>query len=349
MLSSWVAAWVREYEEEYEPCVTVALRNGEVVGAAPFVVNRNGRVRVAQFVGAHESFLADVMLAEGESTSVAERLLEPLEQAGAAALNAFGMPGDSVLAQATGSRLHTVPRAGSPVLEMPDGWEAAYERRTSKERRSKDRGSTRRLNKLGELEVTVARDGVAVGEALDAAFAIHRSRWEGRPDGSTFGQPERSAFIRSALCRLADEGRYGICLVRLDGRGVAFASFFQIGTTFYGDRTAFDPEFSRFGPGGMAQRHVIADCAARGVRRVEYLGDAEAYKRSLADRLDPVYQGVGLAHGVTGRLYTAKVLGTIAARKQLKKQKWLHRMYRSGALKLPSGCVALAASGIPGA
>ncbi len=120
---------------------------------------------------------------------------------------------------------------GAPVLEMPDGWEAEYERRTSKERRSKDRGMERRLRKLGTFGVVVARDGDDVADALEDAFKIHRARWEGRPDGSTFGQPERANFMRAALRGLADDGRYGICLLRLDGRGVAFASFFQIGST----------------------------------------------------------------------------------------------------------------------
>ena len=193
LLASWVSGWLREYESEFEPCITVATRGSEVVGISPFVVNRNGRIRVAEFVGRHESALADVLLAPDEPVATAQKLLGPLGQSGADVVNASGLPGDSVLARAAGKRLRTIPRVGSPVLEMPDGWPAVYERRVSSERRSKHRGAERRLQKLGSLEVVVAHEGPEVAEALDEAFEIHRARWQGRPDGSSFGQPDARA------------------------------------------------------------------------------------------------------------------------------------------------------------
>jgi CelD/BcsL family acetyltransferase involved in cellulose biosynthesis len=333
-LNTWVAAWMREFGEQFDPCITVAARAERIVGIAPFVVRRGGRVRPAHFVGGHESSLADVLLAPGEPIETAQKLLEPLAESGASALNAYGVPGDSVLARAAGDRLRVIPRVGSPVLEMPEGWPAAYERRMSKDRRSKDRRHERRLNELGSLEIAVAVDGPALGEALDTAFEIHRARWEGRPDGSSFGRPERQPFMRDTLMRLGDQGRYGMCLLRVDGRGVAFASWFRIGTTFYGHRTAFDPEFARCGPAKIAQRYAIAASSESGATRVEYLGDAEDYKRQMADRLDPMHQCVGLANGLAGQMYVAKVVGAIAARKRLKKIDRLHRLYRSGAVRV---------------
>ena len=332
-LSSWVAAWVREFAEEFEPCITVASRGERVVGIAPFVVRRGGRVRVAHFVGGHESSLADVLLAPDEPIATAEQLLESLPRLGADALNAYGVPGDSVLARAAGKHLRLIPRVGAPVMEMPDGWQAAYERRASSKRRTKNRAAERNLGKEGALEVVLAQEPHAVAPAIDEAFEIHRLRWQGRPDGSTFGLPERNDFMRSAVTQLAREGRYGICLLRLDGRGIAFATWFEIGTTFYGHRTGFDPEFARFTPGQIAQRHAFAAASLHGVRRIEFLGDADDYKLSLADRLDPMHQAVGLARGLEGHLYIAKVLATIEARKRLKKVERLHRAYRSGSLR----------------
>jgi len=331
-LNTWVAAWMREFGEQFEPCITVATRGESIAGIAPFVVRRGGHVRPAHFVGGHESSLADLLLAPGEPIETAQKLLEPLAESGASALNAYGVPGDSVLARAAGDRLKVIPRVGSPVLEMPDGWPAAYERHASKDRRSKERRSERRLGELGSLEITEATDGPAIGEALDTAFEIHRARWEGRPDGSSFGRPERQPFMRETLMRLGDEGRYAICLMRLDGRGVAFASWFRIGTTVYGHRTAFDPEFARYGPAKIAQRHAIAAASESGAVRVEFLGDAEEYKRQMADRLDPMHQCVGLATGLVGQMYVARVIGTIGARKRLKKIDSLHRLYRSGGM-----------------
>jgi CelD/BcsL family acetyltransferase involved in cellulose biosynthesis len=138
--------------------------------------------------------------------------------------------------------------------------------------------------------------------------------------------------MRETLMRLGDQGHYVICVLRLDGRGVAFAAWFRIGTTLYGHRTAFDPEFARFGPAKIAQRHALAAASESGATRVEFLGDAEEYKRQMADRLDPMHQCVGLANGLAGQLYVARVIGTIGARQRLKKIDRLHRLYRSGAV-----------------
>jgi CelD/BcsL family acetyltransferase involved in cellulose biosynthesis len=329
LLASWVASWLREFGDQFDPCITVATRGDLLVGIAPFVVRRSNRL--AHFVGGHESSLADLQLAPGEGLATAQQLLRPLAESGASALNAYGVPGDSALMRAAGSRLRAIPRAGAPVLEMPDGWEAAYERRTSKNRRSEDRRYERRLNDLGSVEITVSRDVSDVEEALGAALEIHRRRWQGRPDGSSFGDARRTGFMRTAVAQLAGQGRYGICLVRLDGRGVAFASWFQIGATIYGHRTAFDPEFSRFAPGQLAQRRGLAASGEAGATRVEFLGDADEYKRRFADRLDPMHQCVGLASGIGGHLKVARVLGAVEARKRLKKHERLHRLYRSGA------------------
>jgi CelD/BcsL family acetyltransferase involved in cellulose biosynthesis len=334
LLASWVAAWVREFDDEFEPCITVAERRLRVVGIAPFVLRRGGHARVAQFVGADESSLADLLVAPGEPSATAETLLESLPLAGADALNGYGVPGDSILARTAGKRLRMIPRVSAPVLEMPDGWEAAYERRVPGPRRSKHRAAERRLAREGELEIVVGDDPASVSALLDEAFAIHELRWRGRPDGSTFGRPERNAFMRGAIAKLAADGRYGICLLRLGGRGIAFASWFSVGTTAYGHRTAYDPAFARFGPGLIAVRHRSAAASERGARRFEFLGDADESKLALSDRLDPLYQGVGLARGIEGRLYVGKVLGTIEARKRLKRIDVIHRAYRSGTFRV---------------
>ena len=39
---------------------------------------------------------------------------------------------------------------------------------------------------------------------------------------------------------------------------------------------------------------AIEAAAAEGATRVEFLGGAERYKLELADRLEPLYQGLGL-------------------------------------------------------
>jgi CelD/BcsL family acetyltransferase involved in cellulose biosynthesis len=249
------------------------------------------------------------------------------------ALDVFGLPGGSVLSAAAGSRLRVIERVESPVTEMPDGWDDAYRRHTSSNRRNQDRRRERQLEALGTLESSLATTGEAVLRDLPDAFLLHHMRWQGRPDGSTFGLPAGQSFQRAALPQLADEGRFAMLTLRLDGRPIAFHCWFVAGSSIYLHRNAFDAGLSRYGPGLVALRRSLAAASELGARRVEYLGGAEQFKRDLADRFEPLHQGFGLASGPAGHAYVARAQLAIAVRKRLKRSERLHRLYLSGALR----------------
>jgi CelD/BcsL family acetyltransferase involved in cellulose biosynthesis len=333
LLSAWVGAWLLEPSFGHRPYLLVAERGDEIAGIAPFVIRQHGRASIAEFAGAHESALADIMLAPGEPDSTARMLLGALPASGADALDVFGLPADSALAAAAGSQMRVIERVESPVTEMPDGWDDAYARHTSSNRRNQDRRRERQLGELGKLETSFATDAATVRADLPAALELHHLRWQGRPDGSTFGSPEGQRFQGVALPQLADQGRFAMLTLRLDGRPIAFHSWFVIGDAIYLHRNAFDAGLSRYGPGLVALRRSLAAASERGARRVEYLGGAEQFKRDLADRFAPLHQGFGLAHGVVGNAYVKRAQLAIAVRKRLKRNERLHRLYLSGALR----------------
>jgi CelD/BcsL family acetyltransferase involved in cellulose biosynthesis len=333
LFSAWVIAWLAEQAFASEPYVLVAERGGELVGFAPFVMRRAGRTRVAMFAGAHESALGDIVLAPGEPRETARMLLGALPGSGMDALDVFGLPGNSVLAEAAGSRLRLIERVESPVTEMPEGWDEAYKRHTSSNRRNQDRRRERQLEELGTLETSLATTSEAVLRDLPDAFALHHMRWQGRPDGSTFGLAAGQRFQRVALPQLADEDRFAMLTLRLDGRPIAFHCWFVAGSSIYLHRNAFDATLSRYGPGLVALRRSLAAASERGARRVEYLGGAEQFKRDLADRFEPLHQAFGLARGPAGHAYVARAQLAIALRKRLKRSERLHRLYLSGALR----------------
>ncbi len=334
LLSTWVRAWLAEPSFECEPVLVLAERPAGLVGVAPFIVQRHGRARIASFVGSHESALGDILLAPGEAPSLGRELLDAVvASARPDALDVFGLPAASNLARAAGERMTLVERVEAPVTEMPEGWEEAYTRHASSKRRSTDRRRERQLSELGNLEYSLATDGEGVLRDLPDAFELHRLRWEGRPDGSTFGTPGGQRFQRDALPRLADEGHFAMLTVRIDGKPVAFMNWFVIGSTIFLYRNGYDESVGRFGPGLVTLRRAMALASERGARRMEYLGGGERYKRELADRFDPMYQGYGLARGPIGHAYVARARMSIALRRRLKKSERLHKLYTSGALR----------------
>jgi CelD/BcsL family acetyltransferase involved in cellulose biosynthesis len=330
LLHGWLAEWWRHYGAGARLAVVVARRDGRLTGAAPMMIRRRGTARVARFLGAHESALGDLLLAEGEPRETGRSLVEALRSEPFDYADVFGLPVGSVLAEASGSSLPVVERVAAPVLDIPDGWEATYESKTSSKKRNLHRRRRRQLSEVGVVEFAYGRTRADLEPMLEEAFVIHDRRWHGRPDGSTFGTPEGKVFHRAAVRRLADENVLRLLVLRVGGRPVAFDYSFYLGGAVYLHRLGFDPVLARYSPGLVATLESLRLATDEGATRVEFLGGDERYKLELADRLEPLHQGIGLARNTHGALASRQRLLLIEARKTLKRSQRLKRLYLRG-------------------
>ncbi len=346
LLHAWIAAWWRHAEGEgWRLRVHVARREGRLVAALPLAVRRKGALRVAQFAGGHLSALADLMLAPGAGPDEAGALLELVAAGDHDHVDVFGLPADSNLARAAGSGLKLIPRAESPVLELGRGWDVVYKERTASKRRNLHRRRRRQIGELGELELAVARTPSEVEPALEEALRLHALRREGRPDASEFSSRPGGGFQREALLALAADDRTRIVTLRLDGRAIAYNCYLWLARTVYVHSMAFDPEHGRLSPGQVTTLDTMAVAAEEGALRVEFLGGAERYKVELADRIEPMHEGLGLAHGVAGRIGVAAGAGSIAVRLRAKRSPALQRLYVDGLAPMRRARARVGASG----
>jgi len=331
LLHAWLTAWWRHAEPDgWRLRIHVARTDGRLVAALPLAVMRKGPLRVAAFAGGHLSALADMLVAPGASRDAADALVELARTGDHDHLDVFGLPADSRLAASARGDLRLIARAESPVLELGRGWETIYKERTPSKRRSLHRRRRRQLGELGALSLTVARTPEEVEPALDEALRLHALRREGKPDGSEFSSRPGGGFQREALLALAAEDMTRIVTLRLDGKAVAYHCYMWLERTMYVHSLAFDPEYARFSPGQVTTLDAIAVAAEEGAVRVEFLGGAERYKVELADRLEPMHQGLGLAGGVAGRIGVAAGAGSIALRLRAKRSPALQRLYVEG-------------------
>jgi CelD/BcsL family acetyltransferase involved in cellulose biosynthesis len=180
---------------------------------------------------------------------------------------------------------------------------------------------------MGALETHVAATQPELRRALEEAFALHARRWNGRPDGSGFAAPAGRRFQREAVLALAGDGVPRIVVLRLDGRPIAFTAFFLLAGTMVLHRLAFDPRFGRWSPGLLATHDALAVAAAEGARRAELLGGSEVYKRTLAERADPLHVGLGLARGARGRAELTCRRAALTARRELARRPRLRRAW----------------------
>ncbi|HWM10353.1 MAG TPA: GNAT family N-acetyltransferase [Solirubrobacteraceae bacterium] len=329
LLHGWLAEWCRHYGADAELRVHVARRDGRLVGALPLVQRRRAGVRVATFMGGPEAVLPDVLLAAGETSDVCAALARRLGESGCDVVDFNGLPEQSRIAAALG-RLEVIQRIEAPVLDLTGDWDAVYREKTSSKKRSLHRRRRRQLADLGRVDVSVARSPDELGPALEEAFALHALRWDGRPDGSGFATTRGRSFHRAAMARLAAIEVARIVTLRVAGRAVAFHYYFALEGCMYVHRLAFDPTLARFSPGLVNTLDAIEAADAEGLRRVEFLGGDERYKVELADRFEPLYQGVGALSSARGRAYAAARMNGIRLRLRLKHSPRLRRLYFDG-------------------
>ncbi|MDQ2982472.1 MAG: GNAT family N-acetyltransferase [Actinomycetota bacterium] len=331
LLHGWVSQWWRHCGNGAELAIYVARRDGQLVGALPLFTWRTAGLRVTEFVGGQLSALADVLLLDPADEATTRMLCERTAETGGDLVDLFGLPGNSRLAHALGDeRLRLIERVEAPVLELEGGWDAVYREKTDSKKRNLHKRRRRQLAELGRLEVTTARTLEELEPALEDAFALHELRWAGRPDGSGFATESGRRFHQDALRELAKIDAPRIVTLKLDGRPIAFHYFFAFANRMYVHRLAFDPELSRYSPGLVNTLDALQAAADEGLERVEYLGGAERYKLELSDRLEPLYQGLGLAGSLKGRAVLAARLGKIRARRRLRSSHTLHRLYLNG-------------------
>lgn len=345
LLHDWLLEWWRHFGRDAALAVHVAYRGDRLVAALPLFVQRRLGLRVARFLGGHESALADLLLASDEDVSVAERLAERIGSTRTDLLDVFGLPGRSRLAAALGpSRLRLVARVEAPVLDVPSDWETFYRTRVRRSRRKEIRRRLRNLARLGKLEVRVLRAPDELEPVLDDAFRLHALRWRGRPDHSTFGTPTGSRFHRAALRALAAQDVARVVTLTLDGRTIAFLCYFVLCGRAYLYRQAFDPELAQFALGIINILEALKAATEEGLTRVEFLGGREPFKVEFADRIDPLYEGLGLARTLPAQALLAVRLLGIRAWLRLKRLGVARHLYYEGLAPARRAAAALRGS-----
>lgn len=313
LLHCWVVEWWRHYGEGCRLAVEVAFRGDELAGALPLINYSHRGLRIGTFIGARQSALADTLVAEGEGPELVDALADRAMASEHDYVDLFGLSGQGWLAGLSGPRrLELFERIEAPVVDLSDGWEAVYRRKTNSRKRAHHKHRRRQLAELGEVEVSTARTLDELEPALEEAFRLHALRWRGRPDGSGFVTATGKQFTRAVMPGLAEIDVSRIVLMRIDGRPVAFSWYLLLERNVFLHRLGFDPAYSRFSPGMVNALDSIELAAAEGAVKAEFLGGAERHKLELADGFEPLHLGLGLPGSAKGR-------AAVAARSH-----WLH-------------------------
>jgi len=138
-----------------------------------------------------------------------------------------------------------------PMLESLLDGQTYLQKAISPEHFRELRRQWRKLDRLGALSYTVARQPADIRVRMEEFLLLEASGWKGRSRTAMINDRYRAAFAREAITNLAETDGVRIHTLDLDGRAIASMVVFLMGGEAYTWKTAYDEEFAKYSPGKL--------------------------------------------------------------------------------------------------
>ena len=285
----WLRTWWDSFGHDRTLNIMVARAGRRIIALAPLMLERarmNGvPVRRVQFLHNDHTPKADVIVAERED--------EAFDALWAAILKARSqwdvlqfsqLPGDSPTHRqigrlaAAGSYPTTLWQSDvSPYVELTNDWNAYLQGRNAKLRQNL-RNRLHRLSQLGDVSLQVISDRASVHSARDHALALEASGWKRDAGTAINSDPNVQRFYTLLADRAVDQGWLTLLFLTVNGKRIAtaYSSRYQDRLSFF--KTGYDPHYAKYAPFKLLTYFAIRDGYAKGLREVDFLGDAEPWK-----------------------------------------------------------------------
>jgi CelD/BcsL family acetyltransferase involved in cellulose biosynthesis len=165
----------------------------------------------------------------------------------------------------------------SPYLALTDSWDEYFGRLPAKFR-SNLRNRLSRLTRIGQPELEVLDDRVAIEAASEDAWRLESSGWKREEGTAITSDPGVHRFYRRLIERGSAAGWLRLLFLKAGGTRIAtsYGAFF--GGRLFLFKTGYDPAFAPCAPFKLLTYFAIQDAYARGLTEVDFLGDTEPWK-----------------------------------------------------------------------
>lgn len=168
-----------------------------------------------------------------------------------------------------------------PAMRLATDW-PAMEARWSKSHRGDLRRQERRLAQLGTVQLVRCHDRREIAGRLPLLAAMHRAEWQSRGHASEFARPHAARFLAGLAAGLPAASLHHAEL-RLDGRPIAIALFFQAGGALLNYKSAYDPAFAAYSPAKVMLALMTRSAVAGGLQLLDFMQGEEPYKATWCD------------------------------------------------------------------
>lgn len=272
----WVTAWWRAFGAG-DLSVGCLRKDGRLVAVLPVASGRDGLRTATNYHTPQSGILA-------ESRDDARALVQTLLQDRPSRLAVEGItaagPDMAACREAAENcryRILVRPFQKACYLEL-SGSRDEYTARLSRNLRTDLRRCRRRLDAAGTVTASVHDGADGLDDLLDRSFAVEASGWKGERGTAIRSSPQTLGFYTDIARWAAVRDMLRLCFLRLDDRPLATYFALESHGTWHLLKGGYDNDFRRCSPGKLLMHDVIRHCYASGVDRIEFHGDAEAYK-----------------------------------------------------------------------
>ena len=283
MRPAWFEAWFAAFRPS-GAAVLAAYRDQQLVGVLPLFEDRGAVVSPTNYHTPHFYPIAED-----------DKVLQALIEAGLAAARrrldlSFVDADEPVLRLITrhtaegGWRTLVRPVERSPYVELDGTWEG-FEATLPSRRRRDMRRRERRLEAEGSVGFERVEQSDRLADLLQEGWAVEASGWKGA-DGTAVATDEAARpFYRQVGEWAAAAGFLRLFFLRVDGRAIGFAFCMADARSLYVLKIGFDQDYSKFAPGVLLTRSMLAHAFDVGLETYEFLGATDPYKLVWTDRV----------------------------------------------------------------
>lgn len=277
----WVDAWWRAFGKGKLEIRTLR-RRGRLVALLPTATWHGLRGSTSNYHSPRAGLLAEDIPAAVE-LALALYADRP-RRVSLTCLDPVGMSLDAChwSAEMAGYKAATRPYQRSPYLDITMGW-SAYEGRLSKSLLADLRRARSRLARQGQISVEMLSSRDCTDESLQEAFAVEAAGWKAARRTAILSNPDTHGFYTDVAHWAAAEGMLRLFLLRIDRHPIAMYYALEDRETCYLLKGGYDSAYRRYSPGKLLLHTVVSHCFAAGLSRIEFHGDAEAYKFQWAN------------------------------------------------------------------
>jgi CelD/BcsL family acetyltransferase involved in cellulose biosynthesis len=313
----WVNAWCHHLEPNWDLWVLVAWDDaGCLAGVAPWMLTRHhyGPVRVDRlsFLGTNYAYRIhqDVVARPADKPAVLAAFMDYLIAHRQAwdVLDLEGLAESSMvkpfLAAEKAGRYGEKEPELCPYVTLPGRWEDYELQKLSANRRQQLRARLRRLERdhPGQVELGRVRTSAELTEAMDALVLLHRERWHGRGQTSSFDVPTFLAFHREVAAVALEHDWLRLYWVKVAGEIIAAEYCFYYRGVLFDYQKAFDPDWDAYSPGQIVLGYAIRETIAEGGHELDMARGTYDYKFSWTDQ-ERVDHHVALSSSLPGHLW----------------------------------------------